>query len=158
MKTIGIPTVYFGAIFFLFNIVAAYASKNAQNFMNITKPRSLMVLSMLLVVSFLFMSIIKTPIGFLLILLQQIVRGLRQPIFQKYINKHIPSDKRATILSIQNLSNALLLALFAPFAGYLLDKTDIFSTHLIIACIMFTLVLLVNQFMKYSIDRATKVG
>jgi len=158
MKEVGIPTIYFGPIFFLFNVVAAFTSRHAQKFLNMTKPRSLMSLCMLLVLSFLLMSVVRIQIGFILILLQQVVRGLRSPVFQKYMNKHIPSEKRATILSIQNLLNALVIALFAPLAGYILDKTNIYLTHFIVGIAMLILVLLANVFMSRSIDRQGKVG
>ena len=158
MKSIGIPTVFFGAVFFLFNIVAAMSSRFTQLFIHLTKPKSLFMLCMLLVTSFILMGFTKYPIGILFMLLQQVARGLRVPIFQKYINKHLPSSKRATILSIQNLTNSIIVAVFAPFAGLLLDKTDIFTTHLVIGIIMVIFVMIVHAFMRLSIDRHEKVG
>lgn len=158
MQAIGIPSMYFGVIFFLFNIVAATASRYNEKFMSLTKPRSLLALSFLLVVSFFLMSLIRFPLAVFFIFLQQVARGLRMPVFSKYMNKHIPSNKRATILSIQNLMTSLSIAIFAPLAGILLDKTDIFTSHLIIAFVMIIFILIVNQYMKYLIDRHPKVG
>lgn len=59
-----------------------------------------MALCLLLVVSFIMLGLIKLPFGIIFLFLQQFARGFRMPVFQKYINKHIPSDKRATISSI----------------------------------------------------------
>jgi len=162
MQSVGIKTRYFGLIFFFFNIVAGYASKHTQEFINLTKPRSMMALCLLLVVSFIMLGFIKLPIGIIFLFLQQFARGYRMPVFQKYINKHIPSDKRATILSIQSFSHAIVIAVCAPLFGLLLDKTDIYLSHLVIGVSMLSLVLLANRFMKNtivsSIDRDTKVS
>lgn len=162
MQAVGIKTRYFGLIFFFFNIVAAFASRHVKEFMNFTKPRSLMALCFLMVLSFVLLGVINLPIGIVFLFLQQLARGLRMPVFQKYINKNIPSDKRSTILSIQNLCNSIVIAVFAPFFGILLDNTSIHTAHAVIGVCMLLLILLANKFMKKSIassiDRDTKVS
>lgn len=150
MQSVGIKTRYFGLIFFFFNIVAAYASKHTQEFINLTKPRPMMALCLLLVISFIMLGLIKLPFGIIFLFLQQFARGYRMPVFQKYINKHIPSDKRATILSIQSFSHSIIIAICAPLFGLLLDKTDIFMAHFVIGVSMLLLVVLSNKFMENS--------
>lgn len=150
MKAVNIPERYFGIIFFLFNIVAAYASKNAQKFIDKTKPRSLLMVSLLITVSFALLAFTKIWIGVIFILMQQLARGYRTPVFQKYINKRIPSDKRATIISIQNLAHSLVIAIFGPFAGMLLDNSDIFTSHFVMSVLMGILLLVANLYMVYA--------
>lgn len=148
MVAVDIPVKFFGVIFFFFNIIAAYASKNADKFLKMTRPRSLLAVSLLLTISFFLLSITKMWIGVIFILMQQVARGLRVPVFQKYINKHIPSDKRATIISIQSLTHAIIIAIFAPLAGLLLDNSNIFLAHLMMGFVMLVLVFLANLRMK----------
>lgn len=150
MKAVFIKERYFGIIFFMFNIVAAYASKNAQKFIDRTKPRTLLALSMLISLSFVGLFITRVWFGVIFIFLQQLARGLRLPVFQKYINKNIPSDKRATIISIQNLAHSLVIAILGPLAGILLDHTNIFTSHFVMSILMIFAVLVANLYMLNS--------
>ena len=136
MESVNIPVKYFGIIFFLFNITAAFTSKRSPYIMEKTKPRTLTFLALLMGVSFFIMGTVKIWPGFLAIFLQQMARGLYRPITTKYINKHIPSDKRATILSFSSLSSNIAVAATFPLMGILKDHADIYSTHLIITAVM----------------------
>lgn len=139
MEGVNIPVKYFGIIFFIFNIVAAITSKYSYKIMELTKPKTLTFMSILLIVSFIILGTVKVSYGVLAILLQQIARGLYRPVMYKYLNKHIPSEKRATVLSFQSLSNNLASAITLPLVGLLLDSTDIFTTHLVMAIAMILL-------------------
>ncbi|MDP4090552.1 MAG: MFS transporter [Bacillota bacterium] len=136
MEAVNIPVKYFGIIFFLFNITAAFISKRSHYIMEKTKPRTLSFLALLMGASFFLMGTVKIWPGFLAILLQQVARGLYGPVTTKYINKHIPSDKRATILSFSSLSCNIAVAVTFPFMGMLKDHADIFSTHLVLTAAM----------------------
>jgi MFS family permease len=50
-----------------------------------------------------------------------VIRGMIRPIATGYINRRIPSDQRATVLSIFQLSAGLVLAIMVPQAGALAD-------------------------------------
>ncbi|MCM1989578.1 MFS transporter [Oceanirhabdus seepicola] len=133
---VNIPVKLFGLIFFFFNIVAAQVSKNAHKIMKATKGKTLILLSVLMVVSFLLMGLSKWWIGVIPMMLQQVARGLYHPTVRKHLNKNIPSDKRATILSFFSLLTNLAGAIFYPIFGILKDKTDIFTFHLSIGVVM----------------------
>lgn len=153
MEGVNIPVKYFGIIFFIFNIVAAITSKYSYKIMELTKPKTLTFMSILLIVSFIILGTVKVSYGVLAILLQQIARGLYRPVMYKYLNKHIPSEKRATVLSFQSLSNNLASAITLPLVGLLLDSTDIFTTHLVMAIAM---ILLTYISLKYINKRLGK--
>lgn len=121
MKVVDIPVEWFGAIFFIFNITAAIVSKKSHKIMEITKPRTLSFMALLIITSFFILGITKVWIGVFAILLQQAARGLYRPVTRKYLNKHIPSNKRATILSFQSLVTSLAVAITSPFIGMLMD-------------------------------------
>lgn len=153
MESVNIPVKYFGIIFFLFNITAAFASKRSHYIMEKTKPRTLSFLAILMGLSFFIMGTVKVWFGFLAILFQQVARGMYQPVTTKYINKHIPSDKRATILSFSSLSSNIAVAITFPFMGMLKDHTDIYTTHLVLAAAM---VLSIGACTKYMNKRIGK--
>ncbi len=45
----------------------------------------------------------------------------RVPLFSSYMNKYIPSDKRATVLSSVSMLRKFVLVIFNPFVGFLVD-------------------------------------
>lgn len=149
MKGVNIDVKFFGAIFAIFNIVAALASKNAHRIMRITKGKTMTLLSSTIIVSFVILGVTKVWIGFLAITLQQIARGLYHPIISKYMNKHIPSNKRATILSLYSLTANLVVAAASPFIGMLGDGAGVFNAHLILAAIMIVLTFITISYLRH---------
>lgn len=147
-KEVSIPVEYYGVIFFIFNIVAGITAKNCHKVMGKTKGKTLMFLSSLMIVSFFALGITKIWIGFIAIFLQQMARGLYGPTTTKYLNKNIPSDKRATILSFFSLLTNLAGAAAFPLFGILKDSTNIFNTHLVLAASMLALTILTLKYMK----------
>ena len=49
------------------------------------------------------------------------VHGLLQPVLGTYMNKHIPSERRATMLSVQSLAASIALSL-QPIGGFVADS------------------------------------
>jgi len=80
MVAVKILVFYFGVIFFLFNIVAAQASKRTADFVRLTKPRTLMVLSSLIFISVIALGMTKLWFGVGFIFLQKATRGLLNPV------------------------------------------------------------------------------
>lgn len=151
MEGVDIPVKYFGVIFFIFNIIAAITSKRSYKIMEKTKPRTLTFMSLLMIVSFILMSLIHVWIGVFAILLQQMARGLYRPALNKYMNKHIPSEQRATILSFQSLTNNIVVAIAFPFMGILIDHLNVFKTHLLLSILMIIMTYLSMIYMKKRI-------
>lgn len=52
------------------------------------------------------------------------IRGMTRPIATGYINRRIPSDQRATVLSMFELSAALIIAIILPQAGAVADAVS----------------------------------
>lgn len=148
MEAVDIPVIYFGWIFFGFNMTAAITSRHVDKIMKFTKPRTLTVMAGLIIVSFFIMGFTKIWVGVIAILLQQVARGMYRPVTRKYLNKHIPSDKRATILSFQGLLTSIAAAATMPLMGMLKDATNIFITHTILAIIMTIMVILASKYMN----------
>ncbi|MEC9489141.1 MAG: MFS transporter [Halanaerobium sp.] len=158
MESVQIPVRYFGVIFFIFNLVAALTSKRVHIIMSLTKPRTLTFMAFLLIVSFVLMGFITVQLGFLAILLQQVARGLYRPVTRKYLNKHIPSDMRATILSFQSLAANIAVAASYPFMGLLKDHSNIFVTHRILAALMLVMTIFTIRYMNKRLGQDHQVS
>ncbi len=148
MEAVKIPVRYFGIIFFVFNITAAFASKRSQWIMDKTKPKTLACMALLMIVSFVIMGVVKIWFGVFAILFQQVARGIYRPVTTKYLNKHIPSDKRATVLSFQSLACNMSVAIAFPLMGVLKDHENIFTTHMVLGIAMIILTLVTMKYMK----------
>lgn len=136
MEAISIEVKYFGLVFASFNIIATLASRFSHRYIKWTKGKSLILLSILTSMSFILLGIFRFKMAVMFIFLQQLVRGINGPVFMKFMNKHIKSDKRATVISFSSLLNNLGIALAFPFVGYLMDHIDIISLNMFTGIIM----------------------
>ncbi len=138
MQASGVDVKYFGVIFFAFNIVAGFSAKRIDIFIKKTKPYSMLSVGGLVAFSYILLGLFPVLISFTFIFLQQITRGLGNPVFSKYINKNIPSDYRATIISFNSLIGNVGVIILQPIFGYLVDKYSVFSVELGIGVLMMT--------------------
>jgi MFS family permease len=148
MEAVNIPVRYFGIIFFIFNITAAFASKRSHWIMEKTKPKTLTFMALLMIVSFVLLGVVKVWFGVFAILFQQIARGIYRPVTTKYLNKHIPSDKRATVLSFQSLACNMSVAIAFPLMGVLKDNENIFTAHMVLGIAMIILTVFTIKYMN----------
>lgn len=157
MESVKIPVRYFGVLFFIFNITAAFASKRSHWIMEKTKPKTLTFMAILMIISFVLMGTVKVWFGVFAILFQQIARGIYRPVTTKYLNKHIPSDKRATVLSFQSLACNLSVAIAFPLMGILKDRENIFTTHKVLGIAMIVLTVFTIRYMNGRLGLKNKV-
>lgn len=157
-KAVELPVMYFGVAFFLFNIVAANASRFSAKIVSMTKHNTLMFLAGLILVSFFLMWRIRSIPGILAILMQQAARGLYHPVTKKYLNKYIESDRRATTLSVVNMGAGLSAALFLPLVGYWLDHYTVFQVSLISGLAMGVLLALSLFYLRRHMGRKVTRG
>jgi MFS family permease len=57
------------------------------------------------------------PVGF--------VAGMYNPTLADYVNRRIPSERRATMLSLQSMIGSVLLAFMEPISGALADAVGL---------------------------------
>lgn len=50
------------------------------------------------------------------------VAGMQNPVIATYVNRRIPSERRATILSVQSVCGSMLLAASEPIGGFIADQ------------------------------------
>ncbi|MFQ6016315.1 MAG: MFS transporter, partial [Anaerolineae bacterium] len=140
LETAGLALGLFGVAFAAFNLFSALMSANAGRVEAALGERGvLLVMPALLVISLLVMGQAIVIWAIPLIFLQQATRGLYQPIVKSYTNQHIPSQIRATVLSIQSMGGNLAFALAAPFLGSLVDLLSLGKALTLFALLVLTL-------------------
>ncbi len=130
-SAVNIDVLYFGWIYFGFNLVAAFSSKYLVAKYYDERPRRILLgLCWVLVISFVIPGLLKSPFMIAILALQQIVRGLKDPTLRFYINHNVEDKYRATVISLVSLAGSIGFAIFAPFVGKGLDNTDTFTIYI----------------------------
>ncbi len=137
MAKSGVNVAMFGIIGAAYFIFALGGSKYAHKIEEYLTPKwSLWLVILMMTLSLLFMSYWFAMFGIIFIFLQRFSAGFYYPVMQDYTHKELPSEKRATLMSIQAVSGSLLAAVLGPIFGYI---TDIFSlsTAMLISAVTF---------------------
>ena len=122
-ELVGLDLKYYGIIFFVINIVAWFFSKYAHRIANVFKEKSLMIMMVLLIgLPILFMGYVVVVFSVCMVFLENIVRGFRRPFFGEFLNKHLNSQTRATVLSIQASVSGLAQFVALGMFGLLLNS------------------------------------
>ena len=154
MESVNVSVKYFGIFFFFFNMTAALASSKSNLIISFSKKRTFMFMIALLWLSFLILGFSHHWLAIMAILPQQVARGLYSPVINKYSNKHIPSNKRATVLSFISLASSLSAAIVLPMIGVLKDKTDIFTSYTVIGVILIVIMFFLNAYLNKSLKKS----
>ena len=122
MQNVGVPLVLFGIIWAIFQFSVGFfalSSHKIESFFG--RKRSLILLLVLPVIGYFIVGLGNAIWAVPFILLFYFARGINSPILGDYVNNVIPSDKRATILSVKNLMWRLVFAVVGPIVGWVAD-------------------------------------
>lgn len=112
---------YYGVIFFFLNGIAWYFSRNADGLAKKVGEKNIIVLLVALVgIPVFIMGSFVSVFAIGMIFLQNMVRGLSRPFFSEFLNRHIDSKNRATVLSIQSaISGGMQFVSLGAFGFFL---------------------------------------
>lgn len=121
-EVVDLDLKYFGWIFAGLNLVAYMSSKFAYKIEEYLGEKSILIWMILIIAMPMFlMGFLVSKFAVLLVLMENITRGFRGPFFSKFINKHLDSKNRATILSIQSAVISVISAISLFIFGIMLD-------------------------------------
>jgi MFS family permease len=63
-----------------------------------------------------------------------LVRGLHEPLLAGYVNRRVESERRATVLSVQNVAGNVAMASVWPLAGVVSDALGLSAVFAMYAC------------------------
>ncbi len=143
MKSSGLALAYFGIVWASFNLFAILGSKSAHRFEKYLGEKwSLWFMGVGIVLSLVFMSFWFALFGLLFICFQQFIRGFIPPVIESYTHKHLSSEKRATLMSIQNMTGSLMFAIAGPIYGKIADVYSLSTALLVTALSVFVALVL----------------
>jgi MFS family permease len=127
----AVPLAWFGFIYAIQNLIGGFSARQAYRLENRVGTRNaLLIIPLGLAAVFILESQFIFGLGFIFIFAHSLFSGPFHPLLEDYINKRIPSAKRATVLSIKNMVNSLLFMTFSPLIGYFVDLYSLTSALL----------------------------
>ena len=121
-KTLGLEAIYFGLIGAGLNLAVAFPAFYAHVIERKIGTKTLLSLLLLLIVGcYLTVAYVDSLWGLLILLLFYLTRGVATPVLRDYMNRHIPSNMRATVMSIRSFIIRVLFASTSPVFGYVAD-------------------------------------
>jgi len=112
---------YMYSIIAIIMMISPFFSRFFSNF----KPTNAMTIITTIKILTLFSIIFLYPklylIAATIFIIDGALKSLKNPIYQSYFHKHIPSNIRATVVSTKNMLSVLILSLASLIAGKLLD-------------------------------------
>lgn len=162
MEGAGFPYFAFGLTFAGLNLFSATVSTRAEKIERFFGEKmTLVFMPGLLVAGFFLMSIKVAPWAVAFILLQQVPYALFEPVLKAYSNRHIGSEIRATVLSLQSMAGNLAFAAVGPVLGLAVDHLPLnYALAMIGAAVtvFFAPVLMTKALKRGNAVRKRKVG
>jgi len=117
-----IPVHLFGLVYAVIIILSAMTAWNAERIERFLGERaSLLLIPGALLLNFLPLTFYRGWGVPLLIMLSETMWGFLKPVTEEYLNRHISSSHRATVLSLSGFSAGIFTFLIAPPLGLLID-------------------------------------
>jgi len=121
-ELVRLPLEYYGLVFFSLNVVAWLSSHYAHQVERTLGERACVIVAILCIgTPILVMGCVPIQPFAYLVVVQNVVRGFMRPFVGDYLNRHVTSEIRATVLSVSssvaNLMGILGLAIFGLLTG-----------------------------------------
>ena len=125
MKEVNLKIDFYGAIFFVCNMISAFSFKNSNKIDTFLGRKTKIVSAMNLGLIYLASAVFYNFIGIGILCLVRIWIATVKPILSVSINENLPSASRATLLSIYTAIISIFLAIFDPIMGLVMDNYGI---------------------------------
>jgi MFS family permease len=151
-----VPEQYFGIVFAMLQIAAAYSSRKSGEIHKKFKNKTLTYLCLPVAISCIVIGFIGKDnfsrssliLITLLYLLQFFVKGPYINLMTRYINNFTNRDIRTKITALKNLTANLCTAIVSLLCAGLLKITSTANTFIIIGCIMTICIVLLLDYMR----------
>jgi MFS family permease len=129
LRALGVPLGAFGVVFAATKVVTAIvASRAAEVDATLGARGATSVMTVVGAAGLAAMSVASGFAGAPVVLLRGILDGLWMPLTNVWVNRLVPSELRATLLSLQSLVARLVLAVVIALAGVGTDRIGLNAT------------------------------
>ena len=113
----GLELAQLGWAWLILHLVMAIASSNAAKIPHRLYPIVFALLPILTAIAYISLGLYQSLLGIIFIAIIYLVRGLNSPLVLSYLNDHISSNLRATVISLNSFLFRLIFFTFAPLLG-----------------------------------------
>ena len=136
-EKILIPISFIGVLAFVASMITAFTSKKADKWEEkLGEAKSLFLIQLFLVLGVFLISLMIPHYGYFLYLLIPFISGFNGVVIGNYINHHIETSHRATLLSIKGMFGNIGIFLLFPFIGYIEKITNFGFSFVILGIIL----------------------
>lgn len=121
MKEVNLGVGFYGAVFFVCNMVSAFSFKNSERIISFLGNRTKIVSVINLALIYAVSGVLYNFIGIGILCFTRIWIATIKPLLNTSINEKLPSASRATLLSIYAALVSIFLAIFDPIMGLVMD-------------------------------------
>ena len=122
LEGVGVPLPYFGSIYLIWLLFSIYAAQKAFEWERRWGERVVLyALPVALGVGFLLCSSSAQWMVLAGTIPLQLAFGFTIPVIGDYVNRHVDSSHRATVLSFRGFAQSILSAVMAPLIGWYAD-------------------------------------
>jgi predicted MFS family arabinose efflux permease len=133
----GLSVAQLGWAWLLFHGAMAIASWRLETLVRWFTDKTLFaLLPGLMAIAYLAMGLIDNLWGILLIVVVYLVRGCNTPLVLNYLNERIPSNLRATLISLNSFAFRLLFILLAAIANGATSRWNLDSSLMIVGVVV----------------------
>jgi MFS family permease len=131
LKSLGFSIEMIGYLYALFLMIAAIISKQTSKIEKIIgEKKAILLIPIITIISLLFLIFGKMS-GLIGVMLLEANWGFFMPLSSSYINHHIPSKYRATIISMNGFFFGISIIIFGPLFGKIMDLYSFKTTFII---------------------------
>ncbi|MEK6855744.1 MAG: MFS transporter [Nanoarchaeota archaeon] len=118
-ELIFIPVALIGVIAFVQSLLTAYSSRRAHKWEEkLGERKSLFFIQLIIILALLCMGFMLPKVGFVFLLIISFTGGFYSVLIGDYVNRHVKSSHRATMLSINNMFDNIGEFLLFPVLGF----------------------------------------
>jgi hypothetical protein len=131
-QAVGVGLGWFGVLFALFQLASALSSRRAHVVERALGLRRSLFLLPAVGVFFVLIGLGRSPAFIPFIIINAALWGFSFPILMDGMNRIIPSETRATVLSVGNMAGSLLFAVLGPLFGLLVDAVSVGPAYVVL--------------------------
>jgi hypothetical protein len=133
LLALDIPLKFFGILYLVSLLIKALGAKLAYRIEPLLgEKKNLLLISVVTPLAFLLAGILRSYLGLVILMASTFVLGYLNPVFDTYMNKRIPSARRATIFSFRGMIATFFIAPLEPLFGRIADWYSVFFSHILI--------------------------
>lgn len=136
MLALNIPLKFFGVLYLISLLIKAVGAKLAYKIEPVLgEKKNLLLISILTPLAFLLAGFLRSYIGLFILMGSSFMVGYLYPVFDTYMNRQIPSARRATVFSFRGMISTFFIAPLEPLFGKIADWYSVFFSHILIGIV-----------------------